>query len=264
MATSSIRPTGTIPRELVTNAARYEADVAQVDRAAARGHAGVREARLHQLHRDALQGRRIGPDDGRSVEERDVRDTALRDDAVRTRQERVVEPGQRRATPMVDLPVVRQVFDVRLGPLIRDGHEADRLGRHLDRTSHGDHDRDVVRTVLPDVHPHRCVRHVVTERVPDPIADQVAVQSRIEQFAVGGVEPREMQLQAAHRPTADLHRGEVPVRERREAQLFGRRLTAVDLRAQDRRVIHGLHRNAHGGSDACVSVRARPSRATVQ
>ncbi len=65
--------------------------------------------------------------------------------------------------------------------------------------------------------------------VSDPIANQLALQPRAEQLAVRRVESFEVQFEAAHPPTPDLHRGEVAVGEGGESQLVGRGLAAVDL-----------------------------------
>ena len=66
-----------------------------------------------------------------------------------------------------------------------------------------------------------------------PVSDDYVtiddILPRVEQLAVRGIEPPQMEIEAADASGAHLHRGEVSVRERREPEPFVCRLAAVDL-----------------------------------
>ena len=150
-----------------------------------------------------------GHDERVAVDEADVGDRALADEAPRPDEERLVEPVPVGETLVIALPEPDGMLDVGGGPLVLDRLQALPLGRRGGGRPHADHDGHVGGGVgAEDVHPDRCVR-VVRERVPDGIADAVAVETDAEQLPRGTVQTDEVEVQTERGTAPDLHRGEV-------------------------------------------------------
>src|SRR5438270_11959587 len=142
-STSSIRSTAATPRELVTKAAerRY---VAQVHRLAPGRFAARDQAPVDELHGDAGQRRSVRPDHRRTVPEPDVRGATLGDHAVVPGQQRLVVARALYLADVEGLAEPAQVLDVRGGPLVRHGLQAQRAGRRFLRSAYRHHDRNLV------------------------------------------------------------------------------------------------------------------------
>ena len=198
-----------------------------------------------------MEGRSVGPHDRVAFDEPDVGDGALGHVALRPDEQRLVEPRLGGEATVVRLPETAEVLDVRERPLIGDALEAPRRARHGRRLADRDHDGGIgLRIRAVDVHAHRGVADVVTQRVPDESPDTVAVEPASEQRPRALLQSSQMPVDDPRLPIPHLHRGEMTVAGAHggSQQIDGGR-TTVDLDPRQGGTTHRLTLSAHGPPD---------------